>query len=299
MKRDLSNLITESANRRTAHIDAGSSLEIIEMIQDEDTEVLRAVREVRAEMALAVDLVADAVKAGGRLFYVGAGTSGRLGALDAAECPPTFGTPPEMIQGVIAGGRPALTRAIEGAEDRSDLAQRAIRLRGVGDGDVIFGITACGSTPFVLAALAEARRRGAKTILLAFNPGTGPGHADLMLLPVVGPEVVTGSTRMKAGTATKLILNTISTAVMIRLGKVYGNLMVDLQATNAKLKDRARRLVVKLAGVDEKAASALLRRAGGDTKVAIVMSRRDVSPREARRLLEASDGILREVIGDV
>ena len=299
MKRDLSDLITESANRRTAHIDAGSSLEIIEMIQDEDTEVLRAVREVRAEMALAVDLVADAVKAGGRLFYVGAGTSGRLGALDAAECPPTFGTPPEMIQGVIAGGRPALTRAIEGAEDRSDLAQRAIRLRGVGDGDVIFGITACGSTPFVLAALAEARRRGAKTILLAFNPGTGPGHADLMLLPVVGPEVVTGSTRMKAGTATKLILNTISTAVMIRLGKVYGNLMVDLQATNAKLKDRARRLVVKLAGVDEKAASALLRRAGGDTKVAIVMSRRGISPREARRLLEASDGVLREVIGNV
>ena len=299
MKRDLSNLITESANRRTAHIDAGSSLEIIEMIQDEDAVVLRAVREVREEMAATVDLVAGAVKAGGRLFYVGAGTSGRLGTLDAAECPPTFGTPPEMIQGVIAGGRPALTRAIEGAEDRSDLAQRAIRLRGVGDGDVVFGITACGSTPFVLAALAEARRRGAKTILLAFNPGTDHGHADLMLLPVVGPEVVTGSTRMKAGTATKLILNTISTAVMIRLGKVYGNLMVDLQATNAKLKDRARRLVVKLAGVDEKAASALLRRAGGDTKVAIVMSRRDVSPREARRLLEASDGILREVIGDV
>jgi len=298
MERDLEALITEARNPRSSHIDVGSSLEIIDVIQKEDPEVLRAVRKVRRPMAEAVDLTAEALRSGGRLFYVGAGTSGRLGVLDAAECPPTFGTPPEMVQGIIAGGPRALVRSAEGKEDRPELGKRSVQRRQVTARDVVFGITACGSTPFVIGALAEARRREARTILLTFNPIEKRDLVDVLLAPVVGPEVVTGSTRMKAGTATKLILNTISTATMVRLGKTYGNLMVDLRATNAKLRDRACRIVAGLADVDRKTAAALLRRARGDTKVAIVMARREVGARKARELLRASGGILRPVIGD-
>jgi N-acetylmuramic acid 6-phosphate etherase len=296
MARDLEHLITEARNQRTAHIDVGTSLEIIRTIQKEDIEILRAVRRVRKQMAKVVNTIAEALRSGGRLFYVGAGTSGRLGVLDAAECPPTYGTRPETIQGIIAGGPRSMMRSAEGKEDRPELGKKSIQRRKVRRGDIVFGITASGSTPFVLAALAEARRRGASTILLTFNPTARPDTADLILAPVVGPEVVTGSTRMKAGTATKLILNTISTATMIRLGKTYGNLMVDLRATNVKLRNRACRIVMGIAGVDRDTASGLLRRAGGETKVAIVMSRCGVSPSKARHLLAAKGGILRKVI---
>lgn len=298
MERDLEALITEARNPKSSHIDMGSSLEIIDVIQKEHPEVLRAVRKVRRQMAEAVDLIVEGLRSGGRLFYVGAGTSGRLGVLDAAECPPTFGTPPEMVQGLLAGGPRALVRSAEGKEDRPELGRRSIRRRQVTRRDVVFGITACGSTPFVIGALEEARRREARTILLTFNPINDRDLVEVLLAPVVGPEIVTGSTRMKAGTATKLILNTVSTAAMIRLGKTYGNLMVDLRATNAKLRDRACRILAGLAKVDRKTAADLLRRARGDTKVAIVMARREVSATEARELLRASGGILRRAIGD-
>ena len=292
-------LITESRNERTAAIDTCTSLGMIDLIQKEDAEVLRAVKRVRKEMATAVDEISNRLQIGGRLFYVGAGTSGRLGVLDAAECPPTFGTDPEMVQGIIAGGIPALTRSVEGAEDRPDLGRKRIREQKVGREDIVIGITASGTAPFVLAGLEEAASRGAFTILLCFNPTIDASLASLIINPVVGPEVVTGSTRMKAGTATKLILNTISTAVMVRLGKVYGNLMVDLQVKNKKLEDRACRIVMSLTKADRKAAERLIKRARGDTKVAIVIRVMDTTPAMARKLLDENDGILRNVIGDV
>jgi N-acetylmuramic acid 6-phosphate etherase len=292
-------LITESRNERTASIDACSTLEMIDLIQKEDAEALRAVKSVRKQMAAAVDEIAARLRKGGRLFYVGAGTSGRLGVLDAAECPPTFGTDPEIVQGIIAGGIPALTRSIEGAEDRPDIGRKKIREKRVTENDIVFGITASGAAPFVLAALQEAASRKAFTILLCFNPKVDNSLANLILSPITGPEVVTGSTRMKAGTATKLILNTISTAVMVRLGKVYGNLMVDLQVKNKKLEDRACRIVMALTSLDRKETERLIRCADGDTKVAIVMGIRGTTPAKARKLLGDNDDILRHVIGDV
>ncbi|MBI2191782.1 MAG: N-acetylmuramic acid 6-phosphate etherase [Planctomycetes bacterium] len=297
-KRHLGCLVTERRNRRTRRIDSGTALQIIDAIQREDAEVLRAVRRVRKGMAQAVNWMTEALRSGGRLFYVGAGTSGRLGVLDAAECVPTYGTTPELVQGIIAGGRRALDRSVEGAEDSSERGSRAIRRRRVGPQDVVLGITASGSTPFVLGALEAARQQGCRTILLTFNPNQDREAADLILDPVVGPEVVTGSTRMKAGTATKLILNAMSTAAMIRLGKVYGNLMVDLRATNHKLRDRARRIVMELTGLNAVAAGRLLKRVDGDTKTAIVMARCGTSPRKAKKLLADAGGVLRRVIGD-
>ncbi|MDP7134905.1 MAG: N-acetylmuramic acid 6-phosphate etherase [Planctomycetota bacterium] len=292
-------LITESRNKSTADLDECTSIEMIKLMQREDAEVLRAVKRVRNQMAAAVDEISVRLRRGGRLFYVGAGTSGRLGVLDAAECPPTYGTDPEMVQGIIAGGIPALTRSIEGAEDRPDIGRKKIREKQVIENDVVFGITASGTAPFVLAALQEAASRRAFTILLCFNPEVDDSVANLIFSPVVGPEVVTGSTRMKAGTATKLILNTISTAVMVRLGKVYGNLMVDLQVKNKKLEDRACRIVMALTGAGRKEAERLIRRADGDTKVAIVMGVNGTTPSKARKLLGDNDGILRKVIGQV
>jgi N-acetylmuramic acid 6-phosphate etherase len=292
-------LITESRNERSAELDTRSSLQMIDIIQKEDAEVLHAVKKVRKQMASAVDKISYALRAGGRLFYVGAGTSGRLGVLDASECPPTYGTDPELVQGIIAGGVPALTRSIEGAEDSPNMGRKKIREKHVNENDVVLGITASGTAPFVLAALEEAAARQAFTILLCFNPNVDALLASLIINPVVGPEVVTGSTRMKAGTATKLILNTISTAVMVRLGKVYGNLMVDLQVKNQKLQDRACRIVMSLTKVDRKEAEHLIKRAKGDTKVAIVIGLKKTTLAQARKLLVENDGILRNVIGDV
>jgi len=239
-------------------------------------------------------VIAQRLGRGGRLFYVGAGTSGRLGVLDASECPPTFGVPRTMVQGIIAGGRRALVQSMEGAEDRAAGGSAAIRSKRVGPRDVVVGIAASGFTPFVHGALTTARKGGAKTIFLTCAPEARKSiAADVIINPVVGPEVVTGSTRMKAGTATKLVLNTLTTAAMIRMGKVYGNLMVDLRATSEKLRDRAERIVMTVTGLSRPAARNLLKRAGGAAKLAILMHVRKLTLRQAQKQLRRCDGSLR------
>jgi N-acetylmuramic acid 6-phosphate etherase len=296
----LDSRITERRNPRTADIDLASAEEIVELINAEDRAVPEAVATQRAEIARAIGLAEAAFRAGGRLLYVGAGTSGRLGVLDAAECPPTFGTEPEMVQGIIAGGAPALTRAQEGAEDRPGQAATDIDAHGVGARDLVIGIAASGTTPYVRAALERARERGARTGIVACSPPPAAVLAavDVAILPITGPEVVTGSTRMKAGTATKLVLNTITTGAMIRLGKTYGNLMVDLRATNEKLRDRSERIVMEVCGVPRDEARALLVEADGRVKLAIVMQKLGLAREEASRALEEAGGVIRRVVRD-
>src|SRR5437868_11953857 len=265
---------TERRNPRTASIDLASPLEIVDLINAEDQRVPDAVATQREQIARAIELAEATFRRGGRLFYVGAGTSGRLGVLDASECPPTFGTDPEMVQGIIAGGLPALTRAQEGAEDVVENGARAMDEHGVNEKDFVIGIAASGTTPYVRSALERAMALGASTGIVASSPPPADlvASVDVTMLPIVGPEVVTGSTRMKAGTATKLVLNTITTGAMIRLGKTFGNLMVDMRATNDKLKDRSERIVMEIASLDRDAARAVLKQAGGVVKTAIVMS---------------------------
>jgi len=297
MLKDRASLTTEKRNPRSRGLDRRSTLQIVDLISAEDARVAGAVGRQRRAIARAVDLIVERMRRGGRLFYVGAGTSGRLGVLDAAECPPTFGTPPNLVQGIIAGGRRALVRSVEGAEDRPEDGAAAIRRRRVGAKDIVVGIAACGITPFVRGALREARRNGAATVFVICAPEVKRfAIADVVINPVVGPEVVTGSTRMKAGTATKLVLNTLTTAAMVRLGKVYDNLMVDLRATNAKLRDRAERIVIAVTGLGRPKARALLCKARGWAKVAILMHFRSVGFEDARRLLKASGGSLREAM---
>jgi N-acetylmuramic acid 6-phosphate etherase len=273
-------LRTEAINPRTTGIDTASTLEILKAINREDRLVAPAVGRELKRIAGAVEIVVSAIKMGGRVFYVGAGTSGRLGVLDAAECPPTFGTPPDLFQAIMAGGRGAVFRAREGAEDRRGEAVRMIRARGVSAKDVVVGLAACRRTPFVLAALEEAGRIGARTVYITCNPvsrnaASAPGKmagerdADLVIAIDVGPEVLMGSTRMKSGTAEKMVLNMISTASMIRLGKVYKNLMVDLWATSEKLRQRSVRIVMLATGCDYDKAVRLLKSAGGSAKAAI------------------------------
>ena len=292
--------LTERRNPRSATIDTASSLEIVDLIGAEDAGVPSAVARVREEIARAIDLVEAAFRAGGRLVYVGAGTSGRLGVLDAAECPPTFGTPPEMVLGVIAGGYPALVRSVEGAEDDVNAGIGEIDARRVGPHDVVVGIAASGTTPFVRAALSRAQTLGARSVLVtcAEPPALLQETCDVCIVVKVGPEVVTGSTRMKAGTATKLVLNTLTTGAMIRIGKTYGNLMVDLRAWNDKLVDRSQRIVMETTGLPRDDARAVLEAAGGRVKTAIVMARRGVSGDEADRLLAEHQGRLRSIVGD-
>jgi N-acetylmuramic acid 6-phosphate etherase len=278
-------------------IDAASIPEALAIINAEDATVAEIVRGEIPHIARAVEIIEAALRAGGRLFYVGAGTSGRLGVLDAAECPPTYGTDPSMIQGVIAGGERALVRAVEGAEDRGEEAVAALAERDVGARDVVVGIAASRRTPFVIAALTEARRRGARTIYLACTPRceiTIP--VDVAICPVVGPEVVMGSTRMKAGTAQKMVLNMLSTVTMIRLGKVYENMMVDLMGTSAKLRERAKRVVMIVTGVEYDLAARTLAEAGGHVKTAIVMIRAGVDAETARARLAAANGFVRRAI---
>lgn len=295
--KDRSGLTTEKGNPRSRDIDRRTALEIVDIINSEDARVAPAVGRQRRQIAAAVELVVARFRRGGRLFYVGAGTSGRLGVLDAAECPPTFGTTPSLVQGIIAGGRRALVRSAEGAEDVAEDGAAALNKRGVRNTDVVVGIAACGLTPFVRGAMAGARTIGAGTIFITCAPESARGvRADVVIMPVVGPEVLTGSTRMKAGTATKLVLNTLTTAAMIKMGKAYGNLMVDLRATNAKLRERAERIVMELTGLGRPAARALLARARGRVKVAIVMHFRGVGYVRARQLLAEADGSLRAVI---
>lgn len=291
--------VTEQRNPRTADIDLASPLEIVDIISAEDRRVAEVVHGQRESIARALQEAEATFRRGGRLFYVGAGTSGRLGVLDASEMPPTYGTDPEMVQGIIAGGYAALTRSQEGAEDRIENAVADLTERGVRQGDFVIGIAASGTTPYVRRALEHARSLGARTGLVACSPPPpeAVAAADILIQPVTGPEVVTGSTRMKAGTATKLVLNMITTGAMIRMGKTFGNLMVDLRATNEKLKDRSERIVVEVCDVDRAEARELLNNAGGVVKTAIVMHFMGASRDEAERALERAGGIIRKAIG--
>jgi N-acetylmuramic acid 6-phosphate etherase len=292
--------LTERRNPRSTAIDTASALEIVDLIGAEDAGVPAAVAQARVEIGRAIDLVEAAFRAGGRLIYAGAGTSGRLGVLDAAECPPTFGTPPEMVVGLIAGGSPALVRSVEGAEDDAAAVVKELNSLKVGPNDVVLGIAASGTTPYVGAALARAQALGARTVFLSCSepPVRLRDTCDVCITVLVGPEIVTGSTRMKAGTATKLVLNTLTTGAMIRLGKTYGNLMVDLRAWNQKLVDRSQRILMEAAGLDRDAAQKVIEAADGSVKTAIVMARRRVRKDEAERLLAEHAGRLRPIVGD-
>ena len=290
--------LTERRNPRSAEIDLASPLEIVDLINTEDRSVPHVVATQREAIARAIDKAESTFRSGGRLFYVGAGTSGRLGVLDASECTPTFGVDPEMVQGIIAGGPKALTRSQEGAEDRVESAVEDLTERGVRAGDFVIGIAASGTTPYVRRALEYARGLGASTGLVACSPPPEDTLAvvDILILPITGPEIVTGSTRMKAGTATKLVLNMITTGAMIRLGKTYGNLMVDLRATNNKLKDRSERILMEVCEIDRAHARQLLEAAGGTVKTAIVMHFLHVSREEAGQALDEGGGVIRRVV---
>jgi N-acetylmuramic acid 6-phosphate etherase len=292
--------LTERRNPRTARIDMATPLEIVDLIAAEDAGVPTAVARARLEIARAMELVEASFRAGGRLLYVGAGTSGRLGMLDAAECPPTFGTPPELVVGIIAGGAPALLKSIEGAEDDPTAAVQEMEARHVGPQDTVVGIAASGTTPYVRAALGRAQELGARTVFLTCSepPAALRESCDVTIAVLTGPEVVTGSTRMKAGTATKLVLNTLTTGALIRLGKTYGNLMVDLHAVNQKLIERGERIVMGVAGVERNAARTAIKAAGGSVRTAIVMAARHCGRAEAETLLKEHDNHLRPILGD-
>lgn len=293
---ELEDLATEARNPDTLDLDRLPTLELVRALNREDQKVAQAVAAVLPEVARAVDLVADRLAAGGRLFYVGAGTSGRIGALDAAECPPTFGVPPEMVQAVLAGGEAALTRAVEGAEDDAAAGAAAMRERGVGPRDVVVGIAASGRTPFVVGALEEARRLGAATVAVANNRGARiAALADVAIIPETGPEAILGSTRLKAGTAQKMVLNMISTGAMVKLGKVYSNLMVDMVPANEKLRARAVRMVALATGVTHEEAAAALDTCG-HAKVAIVHLLTGAAPTACQQVLAAVGGRVREAV---
>lgn len=290
-------LATEQRNPHSLALDTLNSRELVELINTEDHRVPLAVRRELPYVAEAVDLIVAAFKNGGRLFYVGAGTSGRLGVVDASECPPTFGTPPEMVQGLIAGGREAMFESQEGAEDHESYGEADLRAAGVTDKDVVCGIAASRRTPYVVGAVKYARSIGAKTLFVTCNPREDFDlDVDVAMCAVVGPEVVMGSTRMKSGTAQKLILNMLTTASMVRMGKVYENMMVDLQMTNAKLVERSRRIVMMATGEDYETAKSALDAVGGHVKTALVMLLADVDADEAARRLEAADGFVRGAI---
>ena len=290
---------TERRNPRSTDIDPYDPLQLVDLFVAEDATVPAAVGRARAQIAEAVTLIELAFRAGGRLFYVGAGTSGRLGVLDASECPPTFGTAPAMVQGIIAGGTSALTRSIEGAEDNAEAGAAEIVDRNVQASDVVVGIAASGTTPFVHGALRKARELGAPTVLLACaTPPADMREICKTIIHVdVGPEIVTGSTRLKAGTATKLVLNILTSGALIRLGKTYGNLMVDLQATNAKLRDRGERIVMEVLNVSRDVARKAVSEANGRVRTAIVMVHDRVDAAEADARLAKVDRRLRAIVG--
>ncbi len=282
---------TEERNERTGNIDELSTIDMIRLINDEDKKVALAVEREAEHIAAAVDVIAGQLKAGGRLIYCGCGTSGRLGVLDAVECPPTYSTDPDMVVGLIAGGYDAMFRAVEGAEDDRALGEKDLRDIRFGREDVLVGIAASGRTPYVLGAMAYARSLGAPVISVTCCPGSPVTEAaDIAIAPAPGPEVVTGSTRMKSGTAQKMVLNMLSTGAMIKLGKVYGNLMVDVKPSNEKLIDRCRRIVCTAAEVDGETAGEALEQCGWRPKTAIVMLRLGVDAEAARKLLDGSGG---------
>ncbi|MBW7990516.1 MAG: N-acetylmuramic acid 6-phosphate etherase [Planctomycetes bacterium] len=288
---------TEKRNLASKNIDKLSTKQIVDLINAEDALVPAAVARQSKQIAAAIDLIVECLRKGGKLFYVGAGTSGRLGVLDASECPPTFGVSPSLVQGIIAGGRRALVRSAEGAEDFPEGGAASINNKRVRAKDIVVGLAACGMTPFVHGALKQARQTGAATIFITCAP-EAVEHipAEIIINPVVGPEVVTGSTRMKAGTATKLVLNTLTTGAMIKLGKVYGNLMVDLKATNDKLRDRSVRIVMEITNLSRPRAKRLLADAQGKVKTAIVMHFRRTNLPGALKILDECNQFLRKAI---
>lgn len=294
---DLAALATERADPGTADLDTLPTLDAVRLVNARDAEVAAAVGRAALPVAEAVDRAADALRAGGRLVYVGAGTPGRLGVLDASECPPTFGTDPDQVVALIAGGPDAVTRAVEGAEDDAAAGGADVSALDVGPTDVVVGISASGRTPYVLGALRTAAAAGAWTVAVTGTTGSAAGAVARTAIEVeVGPEVVTGSTRLRAGTAQKLVLNTLSTLAMVRIGKVHGNLMIDLRATNTKLRDRATRLVADLATTDRGTAARALDACGGSVPVAVLAVRGDLAPERARHLLDRAGGHLRTAL---
>lgn len=294
---DLTKLTTEQQNPKTNTIDEASALKIVKLINAEDQTVPKAVRKILPDISRAITVIANRLSHGGRLFYIGSGTSGRLGILDAAECPPTYSTPPELVQGIIAGGAPAIFRAQEGAEDSEIAGEEDLKNQKLTNLDVVVGLSASGRTPYVIGALKYAQQTGAYTIAVTCteNPETA-ARANLSLNAVTGPEVITGSTRMKAGTAQKMILNMLSTGSMILMGKVYGNLMVDLQCTNNKLKARARHIVMEASGCDGDTADYLLEKSQGAVKPAILMQLAGIDYETAIKKLKNSQGHLKQAL---
>lgn len=297
MKLNLENLTTEQINLSTKNIDTLSTYEILKTINREDAKVAEAVKEELENITQAVDAIVEKLKNNGRLFYVGAGTSGRIGILDASECPPTYGTDPHMIQGIIAGGTDAIFRAVEGAEDSEELGRKVIADKKINQNDILVGITASGRTPFALGAVREAKKNGIKTIGISNNENSIiKKETDIAITPLVGPEIVMGSTRMKSGTAQKLVLNMLTTASMIKLGKVYGNLMVDLNPSNSKLVNRAVRIIMYATGVDEEEAEKYLDKSAFNPKVAIVMIETNTDKEKAEELLKDGDNFITKAI---
>lgn len=293
----LNNLLTEQRNSNTMGIDLADSMEIARLINKEDQRVAKDVEKRLDQISTVIDLVADAISNGGRLLYFGAGTSGRLGILDAAECPPTFGTSPETVQGFIAGGSSAVFKAKEGAEDDPQNGVNDVINAGIRTGDIVVGLAASGRTPYVQGALSEAKKRGAVSVLITTVSADQVDYEpDIMIDIPVGPEVIMGSTRMKSATAQKMVLNMITTGSMIRLGKIYENVMVDLQLTNQKLVERAKRIISYFTGLSYKEAGKLLEQSGGHVKAALVMEKKGISKVEAIKLLESENGFVRAVI---
>lgn len=291
------NLATEKNNPASAHIDEMTTLDMITLINREDQKAALSLGPILPQIAAAVDLIADRLQRGGRLIYCGAGTSGRLGVLDAAECPPTYGTDPRQVTAIIAGGRPAMFAAQEGAEDNMDAAVADLQGLRLNRADVLVGLSASGRAPYVVSALRYARAQGAATVSVACSPDSLIAEAaDISLTAVPGPEIIAGSTRLKAGTVQKLILNMLSTGAMIRLGKVFGNRMVDLQATNEKLAERARRIVSEVIGYPAEESAQLLKKADGNAKLAILLGLSKLSLEDARRILQETDGHLKAAL---
>lgn len=294
---DLTQLVTESRNDLSKNIDTLATKEMLKVINSEDKKVAEAIELILPEIAESVDFIANAFQSNGRLIYIGAGTSGRLGILDASECPPTYGTDPEQVIGLIAGGHRAILQAVENAEDDKQAGCNDLKAIHLSDKDVVVGIAASGRTPYVISAMEYARDLGAKVISLTCNPQSEMNAiADVCLTPVVGPEVITGSSRMKAGTAQKLVLNMLTTGSMIRTGKVYGHLMVDVAATNAKLVERQKNIVMEATGCDRQTAEHVLVQSGGDCKAAVVMVLTETDFIKADELLRKNNGFIRAAI---
>lgn len=299
METDLSQFTTESVNDATNDLDRLATLDMVTRINAEDQKVALAVRTQLPAIARAIDAIASAIEAGGRLVYAGAGTSGRLGVLDASECPPTYGVGPDVVTALIAGGQAAMFQAQENVEDSRGLGEQDLRAIGMQTRDVYCAIAASGRTPYCLGGMAYARSLGCTVIAVVCNPGSEmASEADIAIVPEVGPEVVSGSTRMKAGTAQKMVLNMLSTGTMVKLGKVYGNLMVDVQATNEKLRIRSENIVMQATGADRETARAVLASAGGAVKLAILMQRAGLDAPAARKRLDAAGGRLRAALGE-